>query len=156
MIEREYEGRKLRVPHVAAWSDEDETIVRHCPMVGQKAAFSRGRQGRGDPVWGEMDPERQRVAMMGVRCQVCDEQLTLSEASLVVWDEIQHDEHGRDLVMEPWLCDRCVRYSIAVCPGIARRTNVRVLRSPAVMMVAATVRLPDGRKAVSYVKALVV
>jgi hypothetical protein len=152
--ERTYQGRRLRVPHVASWTDESTDVVRHCPMVGAPAAYTRGRQGRGEPRWGELHPERQRRAMYLLRCQVCDTQLIHEDANLVVWDGLQHDEDGHVVVLEPWLCDRCCQYALAVCPGLARQKGTRVLRGTKVLMLATTCRMPDGREAVSYVKAL--
>lgn len=147
---------KLRIPYVVTWSSEDETVLRYCPYAKEVAAFTNGRQGRGKPVWGELHPERQRRAMWLLHCQVCDASLEMSEARLVIWDGIQTDVFRRPLVMEPWLCEECCRYSIAVCPGLAERPNRRVLIGPKVEMVAATVILPDDREAVSYIKALVI
>lgn len=152
----EFEGRKLRVPHVAAWSSEAATIVRTCRYSGRQAFFgSGGAQGRGTPCWGEMSYERQRRSMWERRCQVCDNVLAPENCLLMIWEGIQHDSEGHPVVMEPWICESCQNYAYAVCPGIARTRATYVIRNPKVDMIATTARLKDGRVAVSYFKARV-
>lgn len=153
---RDYGDLKLRVPHVASWTSESEDVVRMCQLARAEAMDTTGRQGRGDVRWGELHPQRQRRAMYLVRCQVCDIELDLRTARLIVWEGVQRDQHGRMAVMEPWLCEPCCQYALAVCPGIKRQVGVRVLVGPEVLMLSTLCQLDDGRQAISYIKALVI
>lgn len=151
-----FEGRKLRVPHVAAWSSEVATVIRACPYSGEPSFFgSGGAQGRGTPVWGEMNFERQRRSMWERRCQVCDAKLSKGESLLLLWDGVQHDDKGRPAVMEPWLCKGCQGYAYAACPGLRRDSNTYVMVDPKVELLATQAQLKDGRVGISYFKALV-
>lgn len=119
----------LPVPYVAQWEGEERMRIEHCYHVGADAIFPiAGPQiARTRPVFGVMEPARQREACAAVRCQVCRLQLsdissTLEEGRELHWlVDMLHEPAtfpGHKLAMEPWVCDDCIVYALQVCPGL--------------------------------------
>jgi hypothetical protein len=117
----------MPVPWIAAWSSERENRITRCPMVGM-AVFTKGRQGEGRPVFGEMHPARQRQAVIRGLCQTCGERLPdRGPLLLAVVDAHVRDvtgQGGRVLVIEPFACRDCLSYSVKVCPGLVRAATL--------------------------------
>ena len=100
---------------------------------GQQAVFpARELVGVTRPVFGVMEPSRQRRAVSEVRCQVCFAELapiseSLGASSTVHWltDRLHEPRtmRGHQLVLEPWVCDECLEYVLQVCPGMIRRAG---------------------------------
>lgn len=151
----------LPVPHVAAWSSErTERVSRdiHLTRLGWNgpATFSSGGQGEGRAVLGEMEPARQRRAVLDRRCQVCDLELGERHRPNPPWrqplwltdirvkgndDEgsVGNDLAGQTirvgrrivpLIFEPWCCEDCLAYAIQVCPGLISRRAGGTHRRP--------------------------
>lgn len=114
----------LPVPHIAAWSSERWAAIRFDPLVDHVAVFTGGRQGRGRPVFGVMNEPRQRAAVMGRRCGVCN--AALSEAAWLpnlprlCEGTTQVGSHEHPVTTEPPCCLPCALWSTTGCPGIAR------------------------------------
>lgn len=123
------------VPHVAAWSSEGQIVLRHDPLIpggGAVAVFTRGRRGRGRPVFGAMAPDRQRRAVLLGRCQVCD-----GDYAGVGWlplydgvsttEQIPHSPHAAPtptvLYAEPLACQWCALWAATGCPGVRAGTT---------------------------------
>jgi hypothetical protein len=149
----------LPVPYVAAWSSEnDRQIVRPCPLVqGKPAFFSGGRRGDGDPVFGEMEPSRQRHCVIKRRCQVCNGRA--SEQLLVDGRGTSHSTlvggAWLKVVLEPWVCAPCLVYALRVCPGLVTKSayqQIQILEVRRAVPVAVLTRHPDGRVAYGYIK----
>lgn len=142
-----YRGRP--VPHVAAWSSEGQIVLRHDPIIpggGAVAVFSRGRQGRGRPVFGAMAPDRQRRAVLLARCQVCDGDLDgvgwlplFDDVSSIV--QVPRTPHAKPtptvVYTEPLACQWCALWAATGCPGVRASTTgpPRLLRAPAAVPV---------------------
>lgn len=120
----------LPVPWVAQWDGEEDMRVAPCRWAnGRDAVFpAAGSQiGLTRPVFGIMEPSRQREAVGAVRCQVCRGDLsemsdTLDEGREPLWlIDLMHEPktmRGHRLVLEPWVCDDCLVYALQVCPGM--------------------------------------
>jgi hypothetical protein len=98
-------------------------------------------------VLGEMEPARQRRAVLDRRCQVCDVELGDRRRPNGPWRRPLWlaairtpgvDEQGDvgtsvggqtirvgrrvvPLIFEPWCCEPCLRYALLVCPGMIHR-----------------------------------
>lgn len=135
--------RARPVPHVAAWSSEGQIVLRHDPLIpngGAVAVFSRGRQGRGRPVFGAMAPDRQRHAVLLGRCQVCDSDLDgvgwlplFDDVSTIV--QIPRTPYATPtptvVYTEPLACEWCALWAATGCPGVRASTTgpPRLLRA---------------------------
>lgn len=109
----------LVIPWVAAWSSEGIITVANDPIAGRVAVFTKGRQGRGRPVFGVMNPPRQRAAVLTGLCQICGRSLEdtgwlPNHPKLVE----SFDDKGGQWLLEPPCCQPCALYSTAACPGI--------------------------------------
>jgi hypothetical protein len=155
----------LPVPHVAAWSNESTDRLERDPYLTRlgyyvPAAFSGGAQGDGHAVLGEMEPARQRRAVIDRRCQVCDRELgerhrpnppwrqPLWLADIRVFGTDDEGSVGADiggqtiivgrrrcpLVLEPWVCEPCLAYALQVCPGLIKRQTGGTRMRPALRM----------------------
>jgi len=112
--------RGLPVPWVASWSSEGQSTVRYDPLVGRVAYFTKGRPGRGTPVFGVMNAERQRRAVLHGVCQICGDEIhehgfLPNHPGLVETT----DNHGGQYLIEPPCCEPCARWAALGCPGIA-------------------------------------
>jgi hypothetical protein len=146
----------LPVPFVAAWEGEEEYSVQPCPWsFGKPAVFpKRTLVDVTRPVFGLMDPSRQREVAFGVRCQVCHIELgpmteQLEPGRQFQWlVDMRHEPRtmrGRQLVLEPWVCDDCLVYALQVCPGLvgAKRQRPNLLAVFAANLVGVTI-VPHG------------
>lgn len=140
----------LPVPFVAAWEGEQEMEIRPCPLVqGQKAIFpARGSLvGETRPVFGEMEPSRQRYAVASVSCQVCRLQLGPMTSDLedgprdplwlVDMLAVPDTLPGHRVAIEPWVCDDCLVYALQVCPGMlvrSTRLERRTVADPSLLL----------------------
>jgi hypothetical protein len=132
---RDSHGRP--VPHVNVWSAEKPDtswIVRYDPVVADLAVQApSGLQGIGAPDFTKQEPRRARWCTVRRRCQVCtapvgdDGLLVVASLSL---ERVYVDELGTecDVVTEPWLCEPCARFALAVCPGLIRRAREEALK----------------------------
>lgn len=120
----------LPVPYVAQWEGEEHMTIRPCPYaIGQLGVFPTDPEAftRGRPVFGIMEPSRQREVCMAVKCQVCRGVLDpmteeLVPTSSIHWlvDMLREPKtmRGHKLALEPWVCDDCLVYALQVCPGL--------------------------------------
>lgn len=118
------------MPYVAQWSGEDEMALRVCRYAdSQRAVFPRkpDQVGRGKPVFGVMEPSRQREVVATMRCQVCHTPLpgitnVLVPGGRPLWlaDLLREPPtfRGHHVSLEPWVCDDCMVYALQVCPGL--------------------------------------
>lgn len=124
----------LPVPYVAQWEGEDEMLVAPCQWADGKPAIFPVRSGLGitRPVFGVMDPSRQREAVRAVLCQVCHVQLgpmsdVLEPGREPLWliDMLHEPDtlRGHKVALEPWVCDDCLVYALQVCPGMLARSS---------------------------------
>lgn len=124
--------RGLPVPHVASWSSEHWHAARFDPFVEHVALFTAGRQGRGRPVFDVVNEPRQRRAVLGHRCQVCD--VLLPRNPSVGWLPLSALEHGTALLKngapvtsKPLCCKECARFTADHCCVLSRSAERRVL-----------------------------
>ena len=117
----------LPVPYVARWVGEEALRIRPCRFArGQFALFARESWvGRSPPLFGWMDPRRQREVVRLGRCQVCRVMLPRLGGRGVRWlvDFLVAPIVGRPetfVSFEPWTCAECLRYALRVCPGMLR------------------------------------
>lgn len=134
----------LPVPYVAQWEGEEDMTIEPCEYaLGQRSVFPlHGSQvGLTRPVFGVMEPSRQREVVMDVRCQVCrlklppiDDAETGGEIHWLI--DLLHEPdtmRGHRLSLEPWVCDDCLVYALQVCPGLVMpgaRQNLRQMAEP--------------------------
>jgi hypothetical protein len=154
----------LPVPYVASWEGEDEMRVAPCRFAFGRAAIFPVRDvvGATRPVFGVMEPSRQREVVMGVCCQVCHtdagpmENKLTSESRCHWLVELAHKPptYDRPLILEPWVCGSCLTYALRVCPGLLHvrpdGKRIRLLAVFASQPVAAVVR-PKGNLAADVV-----
>lgn len=119
--------RGFPVPYVAEWTDEAVTYIEYEPELGLPVVKTRGRQGVGQPVFGKMNPTRQRECVMRRHCQVCHHHLESHGWFVVHW--VSKDPLGplvpdEPIIDEPPLCAPCARFSLEVCPGLTRDIQV--------------------------------
>jgi hypothetical protein len=118
-----YKG--LRIPFVAAWSDEAHRID-HDATVGRDAVFSGNIDHRqqveegtiGKPILGKMAPQRQRYVAVNDLCQVCGRDLVTALAMAHL------DVHGPDKLVafdEPLCCASCALEAMEMCPYVKKQ-----------------------------------
>lgn len=122
--------RGIPVPWLNRYGDPDQVPERwridHDPYVRGPALFC---DDYGDePNFLRMHMARQRQAMTEGRCSVCGRLVAWSRRHLVVSsisvEFIRTPELGEAAVVdEPWLCERCARFSVERCPGLIRRSR---------------------------------
>lgn len=131
----------LPVPTVAQRAGEDLMRIAPCPYAsGRRAVFPADAvPADATPEFGVMEPSRQRRAVMDFRCQVCDDPLVrltdvprTDGAFLWLADMLQTPDTmpGHGLALEPWVCDDCLGYALAVCPGLVRYPQPERARAP--------------------------
>lgn len=117
----------LPVPYVASWEGEEEMRIEECPFVHNQRAVVpvHRRVGETRPVFGIMEPQRQREVTALYRCQVCRKQLPpIGETPrrTFLWLPAMLREpdtyRGHRVCLEPWVCDDCLVYALRVCPGM--------------------------------------
>lgn len=118
----------LPVPFVAQWEGEDEVAIRPCEFAGRRAIFPlKSQVGVTRPVFGVMEPSRQRAVLASTCCQVCrawlgDMTSELEDGRPPLWlVDMLHEPatfRGHRLAIEPWVCDECLVYALQVCPGL--------------------------------------
>lgn len=117
------------MPYVASWEGESEMAILPCRWAfGKRAVYpARDLVGTTRPIFGEMEPSRQRECVISVRCQVCHVELEEMSDKVVAgrpfqWlADLMHTPKtmpGHRLVLEPWVCDDCLIYALQVCPGL--------------------------------------
>jgi hypothetical protein len=121
-------SRGMPVPDVTAWSSEGLVTVRHDPIAGRVAVFSKGRQGRGRALFGIMHPERQRRAVLAGLCQICGWSLDIDDPGTgwlpnhpALMDRT--DDQGGQWTMEPPCHRSCAEWSAGACPSIAGKVS---------------------------------
>lgn len=157
-LEHLHTWRGLPVPTVALWSSElpdSAWLWRWDPNVDREGLFTPGAPGAGDAILGRMHPGRQRRSAIAVRCQVCDAQLepgvdawvVVSQASTLRQVTIDGRDGTATVVIEPWVCPLCLRFALAVCPGLLRRQredDLVVHRPHTFLPIMATAALSEG------------
>lgn len=125
--------RGLPVPYINLWGEEDEarTDVRWDSNVGMEGVFLDD-SAEEVPDFTRQHIARQRECMSAGLCQVCGRSVPWSRRTLVIADLSVEwiDLHGRPhmALIEPWLCERCARFAVDVCPALIRRTRAEHLR----------------------------
>lgn len=118
MLKLRRDERGYPVPVVAEWSSEQELQLPPPvdPQFGA-IAVTRGEPGVGTAMLGNMEPTRQRHAMLATRCQVCDRDLRSSKFRFMAGGPML------DWFTEPWVCGPCMAFAVRVCPGLIRATR---------------------------------
>ncbi|WP_433890191.1 hypothetical protein [Streptomyces sp. CA-111067] len=127
----------VRVPYVTRWSGEKDLDV---PVVvrrgGRGVGFAHERAfdrelgvlwtrtvsepGRGRPEFGKVHSLRQRLAMGGLRCQICGGPADRNRDG-VLWllDADAHElRRGDELTAHPPVCVPCAHQSVRGCPHL--------------------------------------
>ena len=116
-----FRGREVPVPWVASWTSETGPVVRFDRLVDGPATFFVGTQGEEEPIFGKMDPARQRRAALQGLCQVCGKKLGRRKVLIEVGREILQGPYaGRVASMEPPTCVGCAADAVEFCPGVHR------------------------------------
>ncbi|WP_328917027.1 MULTISPECIES: hypothetical protein [unclassified Streptomyces] len=142
------EGRWGGVPYVARWSGEPSgamplVLRRKRPGIAyaDERSFDRDERGvlwrrdpsqpgRGQPRLGQVHGLRQRIAMGGLRCQICGGPADRN-ADGVLWliDAAPDDpilQRGEERTTHPPICVPCAHRSVRACPHL--RTACVALR----------------------------
>ncbi len=123
------DGRGRPVPWINVWSaemPEARWTVEWDGHVQSRGLFTAGGRGEGTPDFTRQAPQRQRASMAARLCQVCG--MAAGESAVLVMSgrisarEVEVDGLGPRVVLtEPWLCEPCGAFAVAVCPGLIRR-----------------------------------
>lgn len=120
----------LPVPYINCWNeevDEHQWRLKYDPLIDQMAWFTApSTVGEGRAYLAKQNLQRQREVVMRGQCQVCRRTLRTGPRWLLLsshTSEIKDvaGEPDQLLMAEPWLCPRCLVYTIDTCPGIRRR-----------------------------------
>lgn len=105
------------------YMDRDQRGVLHA-----RCSQSLDGSGRlyGEPRWGEVHPFRQREMMTALRCQVCTEPASKTEAGYLFL--APHTPHEGMLTAQPPLCEPCANTSMRLCPHPSIPVRVKVPR----------------------------
>ncbi|MBM9510463.1 hypothetical protein ITX44_39060 [Streptomyces sp. KK5PA1] len=126
------------MPYVVRWSGEQDGAV---PVVvrrdrrgigyGDERAFDRDERGvlwsrtpsepgRGRPEFGKVHSLRQRLAMAGLRCQVCGGPADRTADGALWLIDARDDEllSEREETFHPPLCRPCAHRSVRACPHL--------------------------------------
>lgn len=127
LTERPRSAAGIPVPYVAAWTGEEGPWdIRPCEHAhGNLALFAPGAPV-GKPIFGRMDPARQRECIAARRCQVCHAYLEATVYAAHLTSGATHmDIRGRPRLMlnEPPCCRACFTYAIQVCPALLGARN---------------------------------
>jgi len=118
------------VPYVAAWSEERDLRIGQCRFARGPAVMRIQRPGRGVPILGKMDEQRQRECMALRLCQVCH--LPVGAPAYAIESPAECRLPDRmipmPLILEPLACVECARKALAICPGLARAREAGTLR----------------------------
>ena len=142
------------ISYTVMWSSETEPIARFDPLLGaigckMLGLSYGGKQGDGYPLLSVSNPERQRRVAIGGLCQVCGNRLSGRHRWLADLrnggQEIKIGLRWVPLIVDGWTCERCLRYSLRVCPGLTYRRPrlLRVRRFELVATVVHVEALPD-------------
>jgi len=121
--------RGLPVPYVNLWGAEDPTRMRIAyDRHTDSEAFFLDDDDQEIPNFTRQNMGRQRECMVDGLCQVCHRQVPWSRRLLVISrmsvEPINVPQLGDVVAIhEPWLCHRCARFAIDVCPALIRRTR---------------------------------
>jgi hypothetical protein len=129
MAKRPLTKHGLPIPFVAAWSSERWASARIDPLALNKwAIFGAGRQGRGRPLLGVMNEERQRRVSMLNLCQICAEPYGNDGWIALVAPREVNTQTGekRITTFEPPACGDCMEWAVAHCPGLKKDREVKV------------------------------
>ncbi len=151
-LPRDHRGRP--VPWAAAWSSERWAAIRHDPVIGRRAIFSAGRQGRGRPVLGVLNEERQRYAMVAGQCQVCRQPIRGIRGlgwlpDTVTGERTVLTEGGTAFptTTEPPCCYECASWAMAACPGLRDTTGLwRIVRAVRIVQLVDPSRAPAAHQ----------
>lgn len=124
----------LPVPYINCWGaevDEHAWRLMHDPIIDRMAWFTaEALMGEGRAYLAKQNLQRQReVAVKGL-CQVCRRGLIpgprwlLVSGSTAGFHTVTGVGEDELLVSEPWLCRRCLTYTLSTCPGIKRRMAI--------------------------------
>lgn len=126
--------RGLPVPYVNLWGPEDMARVRiaYDQHTDSQAVFLDDSDQE-VPDFTRQHMGRQRECMVIGLCQVCRGFVPWSRRFLVVSDMSVQPVNVPQLgdvvaIHEPWLCQRCARFAIDVCPALIRRSREDELR----------------------------
>ncbi|RTL26935.1 MAG: hypothetical protein EKK55_06935 [Rhodocyclaceae bacterium] len=122
-IEADLGGARVPVPFVASWSSELPNFTVHAdPVVGGRRSLFRGggRRGEGRPVFGKMDPGRQRLCVVRGLCQVCAGVIEGPAWLAMLLERATFQGRSLPVVREPAACTRCMAQALALCPGLRR------------------------------------
>ncbi|WP_328911757.1 MULTISPECIES: hypothetical protein [unclassified Streptomyces] len=134
------------VPYIARWSGERDAPM---PVVMRKGGRGIGyadersldrdgggvlwsrtpsQPGRGTPEFGKVHSLRQRIAMAGLRCQICGGPADRNRDGVLWLVDAAPGElsHGAEYTSHPPVCRPCAHRSVHACPHL--RTNVTALR----------------------------
>jgi hypothetical protein len=116
--------REVPVPFVASWSSEmPDFRVRPEPLIQGKPAIFRGggRRGEGTPIFGKMDPGRQRLCVLRGLCQVCSKPIVGTPWMALFLEDADLDGETISVVREPAACTECMAVALQLCPGLRRK-----------------------------------
>lgn len=120
------------ISFTVAYSSEKNFVLRPDPLlvplgipVTTPAIFSGGRRGLGEPIINVSDVSRQRACNVQGRCQVCGRRVPAGARYIADLrnrgQTIRLSGVERPLLVDSWTCLSCLRYSLRVCPGLAKR-----------------------------------
>lgn len=159
IVEESQDGRwtfnhhGMPVPYVADWHTEtqDRIAIGYDPFIGMPAVYFADTPGgaiEGDngPVFGRMNPSRQRECMVRQLCQVCHlpnaPWLVLNRSSLQ-----RITVKGRSMLglIEPWVCEVCLPVAMTLCPHLGTEQVVTpVMPEPGLFGMAISQAAFDG------------
>lgn len=119
------------ISYTVMWSSETEPIARVDPLLtligcDTPALCHSGHRGVGEPNLAVSNVTRQRrVAILGL-CQVCGQELPRRRPRWLAdlrnrGQEIKIGLRRVPLIVDGWTCEPCLRYSLQICPGLAKR-----------------------------------
>jgi hypothetical protein len=155
--------KDLPVPNAAPWSGErllgadTLRIGPHKLWYRDEKPTDRDRNGvlwaryeqqpgTGRPNFAAMHPTRQRTAMLGLHCQVCNgpaDRTPKGVLFLLGRDEAAHQPEGA-LTSKPPVCAPCADLALRMCPHLHNCTAVRS-RKPRVWGVSGELFHPKGQ-----------
>lgn len=126
------------VPFITRWSGEDDTSPLVTRRDGRGIGYADERSfdrvdgllwmrtpsqpGRGKPEYGKVHSLRQRLAMLGQRCQICGGAADRSAEGVLWLVDARPDElrFGEERTPHPPVCAPCARRSVHVCPHLRK------------------------------------
>lgn len=161
------------VPFIARWSGESHAapvVMRQIGRRGRKTIGPGRRQGigyagersfdradgvlwvrapsgpgKGKPEYGKVHSLRQRIAMAGLRCQVCGGAADRN-ADGVLWlvdAEVGELRPGDERTSHPPVCVPCARRAVSACPHLRKAWVALRVRSPRMWGVSGALYRPS-------------